>query len=104
MQDIVIRLCGPYPDNYIKVEIENNPDFVFTPDPLFPTKQLLDEEENVVYVNSFTECEHYVMGGWDYDIVVEKEYSLQNILFGTFCVISLFLVITYLRKIRKNLS
>ena len=72
MQDIVIRLCGPYPDNYIKVEIENNPDFVFTPDPLFPTTQLADEEENLVYVNSFTECEHYVMGGWDYDIVVEK--------------------------------
>ena len=104
MQDIVIRLCGLYPENYEKVEISNDPNFVFTPDPLFPKTQLQDNEGNIVYVNSFIECEHYVMGGWDYDIVVETGYGLQNIFFGIFTIISFLLAIIYIRKIRKKLS
>ena len=58
---IVEIFCGNYPDNHITPNIENNPNFVFENDPAFPGVQLYDEDGNIVTVNSFTECEHYVL-------------------------------------------
>lgn len=64
----VVDLCGPYPKDYIQPNIENNSNYVFTPDPNFESVRLLDALENVVFVNSFIECEHYVLGGWGYSL------------------------------------
>lgn len=62
----VKTFCGDYPDNFINQEIASDPNFVFPNDPNFDQTMLWDSEGNWVYVNSFVECEHYVVGGWFY--------------------------------------
>lgn len=63
----LILYCGEYPENFISQDISSDPNFVFTNDPDFPQTMLWDIEGNWVYVNSFVECEHYYMGGWNYE-------------------------------------
>ena len=41
-----------------------DPNFIFQNDPTFNQVMLWDIDSNWVYVNSFVECEHYVLGGW----------------------------------------
>tara|TARA_B100002019_G_C21151500_1_gene538497 strand:- start:203 stop:511 length:309 start_codon:yes stop_codon:yes gene_type:complete len=68
-------ICGDYPENFEKLEILSDANFVFENDPEYNTVQLFDKNENTVYVNSFVECEHYVVGGWDQNstIILEAE-------------------------------
>jgi len=87
--DIVVKICGRYPDNFKSADVGNNPNFVFENDPSYPTVRLYDMEENTVFVNSFLECEHYVTGGWDYSPYEAKEdgyYTTISIIliFGIF--------------------
>ena len=56
--------CGIKPDNIEYIDPGNDPNFVFESDPNFETIALYDVNENVVNVNSWTECVHYVKGGW----------------------------------------
>mgnify|MGYP001300280275 FL=1 len=79
----VENFCGQYPVNYTKVEIGNDPNFVFENDPGFNAVQLWDSEGNTIFVNSFLECEHYVSGGWDGNPLLIAETNLQTILLGT---------------------
>ena len=67
--------CGEFPENYIKPDISNNPNFVFVVDSSYQSKVLWDEFSNVVNVNSFIECEHYFTGGWNY---FSKDFYLEN--------------------------
>jgi hypothetical protein len=60
MENDVIRICGQYPENFEKLEIASNPDFIFVND------------------QSFTECEHYVTGGWNFDPIFNYEILLQS--------------------------
>ena len=62
----VEELCGVYPEDFEKLDISSNPNFVFTNDPNYPAKQLFDADSNKISVNSFVECEHYVSGGWNF--------------------------------------
>lgn len=62
----VQKLCGDYPENYKIVDISNKENFIFENDPNYQSVNLYDYDKNVVTVNSFQECEHYVLGGWDY--------------------------------------
>ena len=78
------RICGPIPDNF--QEIKDLPEnFVFENDPTFNPINLFDFLGNGATVNSFTECVHYVQGGWDpskitiFDIAVPSIYSLIGI-------------------------
>lgn len=64
--NLVQNFCGPYPPNHIFENILSNPNFVFENDPEFSRVMLWDIEGNWVYVNSFIECEHYILGGWHY--------------------------------------
>ena len=73
---VVEIICGEYPDNFKKVEIKSDENFVFENDPSYITVQLFDRDENTVYVNSFIECEHYVMGGWDQNSTIILETDL----------------------------
>ena len=59
-----------------------------------------DIEENYVFVNSFTECEHYVTGGWNYDPIFNNESLLQSRLI----IVLTFIYFGYLLigKIRKK--
>lgn len=76
---IVEIFCGNYPDNHVKPNIVSDPNFVFENDQAFQSVQLYDEDGNVVTVNSFTECEHYVLGGWDNTLYGSNELNFYNI-------------------------
>ncbi len=65
-KDIVLKICGNYPENFSPASVESNPDYVFQNDNTYSSIQLFDADQNTVFVNSFLECEHYVSGGWDY--------------------------------------
>ena len=78
---LVTKLCGEYPEGFIKLDIANNPNYVFENDPSYSMKQLFDSEGNKVFVNSFVECEHYVSGGWGFSPDIMNEIFFQDILF-----------------------
>ena len=63
--DLIINVCGNQPENQELVEIGSDPNFVFQNDPNFTTLRLFDVEGNIINVNSWIECAHYVNGGWD---------------------------------------
>ena len=99
----VEELCGVYPEDFEKLDISSDPNFVFTNDPNYPAKQLFDADSNKISVNSFVECEHYVSGGWNFTPVVSSEFLLQDNLIYISLVL---LVLTFLRpklvKVFKN--
>ncbi|MAW08640.1 MAG: hypothetical protein CMC23_00290 [Flavobacteriaceae bacterium] len=74
----VINLCGNYPENFEKADVLSDPDYIFKNDPSYQAIQLYDNELNSVYVNSFIECEHYVLGGWDNSPTQFNEISFHN--------------------------
>ena len=80
-------ICGVSPQNNENLNFQvSDPNFVFENDPLFETVVLYDKDGNVVNVNSWIECAHYVNGGWD-------TVNYQN--FGGDQVIFFGLVITF---------
>ncbi len=91
----VSELCGEYPSDFIKLDISNDPTFVFENDPNYSMKQLFDSEGNKVFVNSFTECEHYVSGGWGFSPIKNTELFLQDSLFY---IVLLLLVISFFKS------
>ena len=58
------EVCGVKPVNQEFIVIENDPNFIFVNDPSFNTLRLYDIEDNIINVNSWIECAHYVSGGW----------------------------------------
>ena len=73
----VITFCGEYPKDFVKEDIASDPNFVFVNDSTYPRVNVYDADGNVITVNSFQECEHYVMGGWDKEPVQLQETLLQ---------------------------
>ena len=90
----VEELCGVYPEDFEKLDISSNPNFVFANDANYPAKQLFDADSNKISVNSFVECEHYVSGGWNFAPVASSEFLLQDNLIYISLVL---LVLTFLR-------
>ena len=76
----ITNLCGNYPVDFIKIDFESNPDFIFENDVNFEAVKLFDVEGNSVFVNSFTECHHYVNGGWNFTSTELNESTLHNYL------------------------
>lgn len=66
-------------------EINNNPNYVFSNDPNFDSVRLFDINNNVVNVNSWIECAHYVNGGWTNNFF--DFYSGEKTLFFTITII-----------------
>ena len=95
----VVELCGEIPQNFEKIDISSNPDFVFENDVFIQQGQLFDEEGNTVFVNSFIECDHYVSGGWGFSPVLSNELFLIDFL--TYTVVFL-LVVTYSKIYLKD--
>lgn len=62
------NICGTPPVGVTYGEIGNNPNYVFENDPSFTTLSLFDIDGNIVNVNSWIECSHYVNGGWSNNI------------------------------------
>lgn len=71
----IIDACGIKPETIELIEIGNDPNFVFENDPLFEGIILYDPEANVIQVNSWLECAHYVNGGWvnDLNLFINEE-------------------------------
>ena len=80
--------CGEKPETTELVDVGNDPNFVFENDPLFERVILYDPEANIIHVNSWLECAHYVNGGWvnDLNLFINEE----RIFFLTILVISTF--------------
>lgn len=91
----VVNFCGEYPENFIIVDISNNPDYVFESDDNFETVQLFDVEGNKVFVNSFQECQHYVNGGWNFipNQIDESQYHSALSVFSTLLIFFGYLLI-----------
>ena len=99
---LVTKLCGEYPEGFIKLDIANNPNYVFENDPSYSMKQLFYSEGNKVFVNSFVECEHYVSGGWGFSPDIMNEIFFQDILFyGILLLLFISFFKTKLKFIRK---
>jgi len=62
----VENFCGEYPENFESLDLSVIKNYVFENDPNYAAVTLFDADKNVVTVNSFLECEHYVIGGWDF--------------------------------------
>ena len=56
--------CGQNLNNEQIPDIANDPNFVFINNPSYETVVLYDVDGNIVNVNSWIECAHYVNGGW----------------------------------------
>ena len=95
MNSEVESLCGLEPQGLVRPIIESN--FVFKNDPNFIKKTLFDIEGNSVIVNSFIECEHYVIGGWTH-----SQSGFDELFFIQILSISIFLIsnLTFLIKNR----
>ena len=95
------NICGVQPEGFVKLDISSDPNFIFNNDPNFPAKQLFDGEGNTVFVNSYLECQHYVLGGWDFTPLVNSELLLQESLLY---VVSILLAITFFRNIAIKIT
>tara|TARA_B100001057_G_scaffold467882_1_gene526452 strand:+ start:461 stop:781 length:321 start_codon:yes stop_codon:yes gene_type:complete len=62
--NIIEKFCGIKPDNQKLIEIGNDPNFIFENDPNFQTIKLFSPEGDIINVNSWIECAHYVNGGF----------------------------------------
>jgi hypothetical protein len=90
---MVKKICGI--SNIELPEIGSDPNFVFTNDPLFDTIVLYSSEGNVINVNSWIECAHYVKGGWSNTLIVGSGNEI--ILYGLIlCYLSYFIVKKFL--------
>ena len=61
---IIEKFCGIKPSNQKLIEIGNDPNFIFENDPNFQTIRLFSPEGDIINVNSWIECAHYVNGGF----------------------------------------
>ena len=98
--NLIEQNCGTKPQNQELVEIGSDPNFVFVNDPEFNTLILFDVDGNIVNVNSWIECAHYVNGGWlsTYNSGPSGSLILLSI---TVLISSIYLFFRYL-KINKN--
>ena len=62
--DLIEQICGIKPVDQELIEISSNPNYIFDNDPSFPSLRLFDVDGNIINVNSWIECAHYVNGGW----------------------------------------
>ena len=85
------KICGPVPQNYEAI----NPDsenFIFQNDPNFNAINLYDFFGNGATVNSFSECAHYVNGGWEpfKTTIFDIGAIILYIAIGTFSVFKIY--------------
>jgi len=96
---IVTNICGPPAEGQVLPNIGSDPNYVFVSDPEFTTVRLFDLGGNIINVNSWIECAHYVQGGWS-----SNQQSLVNSEITIFYILSGILTSYFLYKIIKNLQ
>ena len=80
----IVSICGLNPEGVEYVDPGNDPNYVFKNDINFNKLTLFDIEGNVIEVNSWFECAHYVNGGWSptFSSFFKKDKYLFFFLFG----------------------
>ena len=94
-------ICGQIPENQDLSTVASDPNFVFVNDPSFNTLRLFDIEGNIINVNSWIECAHYVRGGWSNNSnlsSVDEEFIFLLFLVGFSTVAYVFLTLFKKRK------
>ena len=85
--------CGDNIENIQYSDPGNDPNFVFENDPLFETLTLYNQNGNIINVNSWFECAHYVNGGWSsinygsLDMLMTFSYFLLSLAVLVTCII-----------------
>jgi hypothetical protein len=51
--ELIINICGKHPEDFVDIDINSNPNYIFENDPKYETVQLFDYDTNTVFVNSF---------------------------------------------------
>ena len=82
----IVEICGLIPINYSKKDLSSD-NIIFQNDPNFNPINLYDFWGNLVTVNSFEECQHYVEGGW---------YIDKLTMIDIFQIVFLLLIISFL--------
>ena len=100
-ENVIINLCGEFPKDFVNLDINSDPNFVFKNDPNYNLVKLFDSDGNTVFVNSFLECQHYVKGGWDYLPLQLNESFFHNVFLG-FCFLTVVLGFLFSKKIFTN--
>tara|TARA_B110000014_G_C19516941_1_gene278183 strand:+ start:118 stop:444 length:327 start_codon:yes stop_codon:yes gene_type:complete len=98
---IVESICGTKPSGTEDIIIGNDPNFIFKNDLDFGTVILYDIEGNIINVNSWIECAHYVRGGWNNNSnlsSVDEEFIFLLFLIGFSTVTYFFLTLFKKRK------
>ena len=86
------QICGLAPEGTEGLNFQaSDPNFVFENDPLYQTIVLYDRDGNIVNVNSWFECAHYVNGGWD-NINYQNFGGDQTIFIGLLFIFSLYII------------
>jgi hypothetical protein len=95
--------CGIKPLEVEDIIIGNNPSFVFKNDPDFSTIVLYDVDGNIINVNSWIECAHYVRGGWSSNLNISSIDEEKLFFIGTFIIFFVTSgIFLYLKKRRIN--
>ena len=97
---VIEENCGTKPIDEEFIEIGSDPNFVFQNDPNFESLRLFDVDNNVVNVNSWIECAHYVSGGWGRNSTT----TLSGDLIYLFIVVGITITYSVIRLYLKKLS
>ena len=97
-EELIVKICGEYPHSFVDFDINSDPNFIFENDINYDAVQLFDYDTNTVFVNSFTECQHYVKGGWSFIPELRNEDFYLDIL-SIFSIASVLFVLLVKNKI-----
>tara|TARA_S200000501_G_C20625126_1_gene656340 strand:- start:311 stop:613 length:303 start_codon:yes stop_codon:yes gene_type:complete len=87
----VKELCGIKLTEESLVIFDGDGNFIFENDPSFESINLTDKFNRTIMVNSYEECEHYVLGGWNSSASMNIEYFSQYFLL-------IFIVVAVLKR------
>ena len=76
----VKELCGLKLTEESFAIFDKDGNFIFENDPSFESINLTDKFNRTIMVNSYEECEHYVLGGWNSSASMNIEYFSQYFL------------------------
>lgn len=94
------KTCGSQPLGVFYEDPGNNPNYVFISDSNFDPVKLFDPDGNIIFVNSWVECVHYLKGGWLSSQLVSQQVDkyLSIGLFATCCLLTLFVIFKNQKK------
>lgn len=101
MKNNIVSICGDFGNIEDLENISNNPNFVFSNDPNYETIVLLNENGNVINVNSWLECANYVNGGWYNNNLITYD-SEKMLTFICIAILSLLIIFKKVRKVAKD--